>query len=180
MKIRFAFIALVLLICLSANAAEKPPMDIPIYTGGEATMEINLTDEDLLPVLQAMLPMMTQKMGPAGEKINFDEIAAALKDLKRLQVLQIDISKTATENDIAGFYAKNLPSGEWIRIFWQKLPKVGTVAFFVQGGGEKLYGFRVQQVMVDEKPIKRVQVVKTEGKIDFTKLLTIALKIYVP
>jgi len=180
MKTRFALIALILLLCLSANADDKPAMDIPVFPGGEATMEVNLTNDDLLSVLQAMLPMMTNKLGPAGDKINFDDVAAALKDVKRLEVLQLDISKTATESDIMIFYAKHLPSGEWSRVFWQKSPKLGTVAFFVQDGGEKLYGFRVQQVLEDKKPIKRVQIVKTEGKIDFTKLLTIALKIYMP
>lgn len=181
MKLRIIFIVLIFLVCLSANAAEKPAMDIPIYPGGEATMEINLTNDDLLSVLQAMLPMLTQKMGPAGDKINFDDLAAALKDVTRLEILQLDISKTTTESEVSGFYAKNLPpSGQWTRIFWQKAPKLGTVAFYVQGGGEKLYGFRVQQVIEDKKPIKRVQIAKTEGKIDFVKLLAIALKIYAP
>jgi len=152
-------------------------MDIPIYPGGESTMEINLTNEDLLPTLKAILPMM--KMGGL-EKLNPDDIAEAFKDVQRIQVLQLDIKKTATESDIVDFYANKLPPGEWNKVFWQKAGKQGTFVVFVQGTGEKLYGYRVQSAVSDEKLIKRVQIVKTEGKIDYVKLLTIAAKLYMP
>jgi len=175
MRTRFAVIAFVLFACASAIAAEKPAMDIPVYPGGEATMEINLTSEDLLPTIKAMLPMMAGKM---ADKINFDDLDAALKDVKQVEVLQLDIRKDATDAQIADYYAKNVPAGEWSRVFWQKLPNIGTMAFYVQGGGEKLYGFRVQSAVVDEKPIKRVQILKTDGKIDFVKALQIAMKVF--
>lgn len=177
MRTRFVVIALLVLLCASVVAAEAPPMDIPVYPGGESTMEINLTNEDLLPTLKAILPMV--KM--AGmDKLNPDDLAAAFKDVKRIQMLQLDIKKTATEADIADFYAKKLPAGDWNKVFWQKTAKQGTLVLFVQGMGEKLYGFRVQSAMSDEKPIKRVQIVKTEGKIDYVKLLTVAAKMYMP
>lgn len=175
MRTRFALIAFALLLCTSVIAAEKPAIDIPVYPGGEATMEINLTSEDLLPTLQAMLPMIAGKL---ADQINPDDLTGALKDVKQIEMLQIDIAKTATETEVADYYAKNVPAGQWSRVFWQKSPKMGTMAFYVQGGGEKLYGFRVQQAMSDDKPVKRVQVVKTNGKIDFVKLLTIAAKLF--
>jgi hypothetical protein len=174
MRTRLAVIALALLMCACVVAAEKPAMDIPAYPGGEATMEINLTDEDLLPTLKAMLPMMAGKM---ADKINFDDLDAALKDVKRVEALQVDIKKKVTDAEITDYYAKNVPAGEWSRVFWQNLPNIGTMAFYVAGGGEKLYGFRVQQAVVDEKPIKRVLIIKTEGKIDFAKALVIAGKV---
>lgn len=177
MKTHFAVIALALLTCTWVVASEKPEIDIPVYPGGEATMEIDLTSEDLLPTLKAMLPMMAGKM---ADKINFDDLDAALKDVKQIEVLQLDIKGNVTDAQIADFYAKNVPAGEWNRVFWQKVPNVGTMAFYVQGGGEKLYGFRVQQAMVDEKPIKRVQILKTDGKIDFVKVLVIAGKVFMP
>ena len=177
MRTRFAVIVITLLMCASSIAAEKPAMDVPIYPGGEATMEVNLTSEDLLPTLKAMLPMMAGKM---ADKINFDDLDAALKDVKQVEVLQLDIKKDATDAQIADYYAKNVPAGEWNRVFWQKLPNAGTMAFYVQGGGEKLYGFRVQSAVVDEKQIKRVQILKTDGKIDFVKALQIAMKVFMP
>jgi len=177
MRTRFAVIALVLFACTWVVAAEKPAMDIPIYPGGEAAMEVNLTSEDLLPTLKAMLPMMAGKM---ADKINFDDVDAALKDVKQIEVLQLNIKKNATVAQIADYYAKNVPAGEWNRVFWQNLPNAGIVAFYVQGGGEKLYGFRVQSAVVDEKPIRRVQILKTDGKIDFVKVLMIAGKAFMP
>lgn len=178
MKLRIVLVALFLFACMSAFAAEKPPMDIPVYPGGETSMEINLTSEDLLPTLQAMLPMV--KLGGVTDKISPEDLAGILKDVKRVQVLQLDVAKPATDTDVAGYYAKNLPGGEWNRVFWQKSPKLGTVALYVQGAGEKLYAFQVQQVKVDDKPVKRVLIVKTEGKIDFAKLLAVAMKAFAP
>lgn len=177
MRTRFVVLALLALLCGSAVVAEAPPMDIPIYPGGESTMEINLTNEDLLPTLRAILPMV--KMGGL-DKINPDDIAVALKDVKRIQMLQLDIKRTATETDLADFYAKKLPAGDWNKVFWQKAGKQGTLVIFVQGMGEKLYGFRVQSAVADGKPIKRVQILKTEGKIDYVKLMTVAAKMYMP
>lgn len=175
MKIWIAVVVLALLVCGSVVAQEKPAMDIPIYPGGEATMEINLTQDDLLPTLQALLPMI--KIGGPEGAINPDDLAAALKDVTRLEFLQLDMAKNPTDTQVADFYAKNLPAGQWNRVFWQKSAK-GTVAVYVQGGGQKLYGFRVSQEMANDKPIKRVQIMKTEGKIDFAKLLAIASKVF--
>ncbi len=176
MKTWISVIAFMLLACGTIGAAEKPAMDIPTYPGGEATMEINLTQEDLLPTLQALLPMV-KIGGPAGA-INPEDIAAALKDVTRLEFLQIDIAKNPAETQVADYYANNLPSGQWSRVFWQKSDK-GNIAVYAQGKGEGLYGFRVSSKMDGDKPIKCVQIIKTEGKIDFAKLLSIASKIFV-
>ena len=175
MRMRICVVALALLVCGSVTLAEKLAMDIAVYPGGEATMEINLTNDDLLPTLEAMLPLL--KIGGPEGAIDPDQIGAALKDVQRIQFLQLDIAKNPAEAQVADYYAKNLPSGQWSRVFWQKAPS-STVAFYVQGGGEKLYGFRVTQENADDKPIKRVQILKTEGKIDFAKLLATAGKLF--
>jgi len=176
MRLRIALVVLALAVSASAIAAEKPAMDIPVYPGGEANMEINLTNEDLLPTLQAMLPLL--KIGGPEGAIDPNEIGAALKDVQRIQFLQLDIVKNPTGAAVADYYAKNLPAGQWSRVFWQKAGG-GTVAVYVQGAGEKLYGFRVTSEKADDKPIKRVQILKTEGKIDFAKLLTVAGKAFI-
>lgn len=177
MTIRFAVVALLALLLASPVAAEAPAMDIPIYPGAEPTMEINLTNEDLLPTLQAVLPMVKF---PNIDKLNPEDLAAAFKDVKRIQMLQLDVTRAATEDDIAAFYVKKLSPGEWNKVFWQKIPKQGTMAVFVQGMGEQLYGFRITSVKVDDKPAKRVQVLKVEGKIDVVKLISAAAKMYMP
>lgn len=177
MKARLVAMAVLALALASAVVAEAPPMDIPVYPGGEATMELNLTNEDLLPTLQVVLPMVKL---PGVEKLNPDDLAAVFKDVKRIQMLQIEVAKSVSESEIADYYAKRLPAGAWNKVFWQRVPNQGTIAVFVQGLGEKLYGFRVQSTMVDDKPIKRVQILKAEGKLDYVKLISTAAKMYMP
>ena len=179
MRKHIALIAIaVLIVGGAAFAEEKSAMDLPVYPGGEATMEINMGNQDILPMLKAMLPMLSGKLGKMGAKINPEDLAAALKDVKQIELLQVDVAKPeVTENDVAGFYAKNLPAGNWTRIFWQSLQKSGTVAIYSQSGGDGLYGFRVQSTVVDSKPVRRVLALKTQGKIDYVKLLEMAGKL---
>ena len=177
MKMRIFLIVLVLLLSVTVFAQEKPPMDLPIYPGGEPGMEINLSNEDILPMVKAMFPLFAGKLGSAAEKLNPEDVALIFKDMKRIQVLQLDVAKAGvSETDITTYYNKNLPSGSWTRVFWQSAPTVGTVAVYVQGGGESLYGFRVRSVNEDGKPVKRVEILKTEGKIDFAKIIVLAGK----
>ncbi len=173
MKKAIIVIALLLFVCGSVIAADKPEIDIPFFPGGESTMEINLTQDDLLPTLQAMMQMTAGKL---ADRIDFNDVAAALKDVKRVEYLQLDIAKPTTADAVADFYTKKMPAGEWTRVFWQK-SSAGTAALYVQGQGEKLYGYRLAAAKVDGKIIKQVSIVKTEGKIDFVKAASIATKI---
>ena len=176
MKMRIFITVLVLLLSVAAFAQEKPPMDIPVYPGGEPGMEINLSNEDILPMVKAMFPLFAGKLGAAAEKLSPEDIALIFKDMKRIQVLQLDVAKAGvSETDISTFYNKNLPSGSWTRVFWQSAPTVGTVAVYAQGG-EGLYGFRIRTVSEEGKPVKRVEILKTEGKVDFAKLISLASK----
>lgn len=174
MRIRIALAALLLLVCGSVLAADAPQVDVPIYPGGESTMEISLTQDDLLPTLQAMLPMMGGKF---ADKIDFNEVAAALKDVKRVQYITVDIVKPTSFDSIADFYTKKMPAGDWTRVFWQKSSS-GVAAVYIQGQGEKLYAYRLAESKVEGKPIKQISVLKTEGKIDFAKVVTIAGKLF--
>lgn len=169
-----------MILSVPAIAQDKPAIDIPVYPGGETAMEVNLSNEDILPTMKAMLPMLSGNLGSIAQKLDVNELAAVLKDVKRIEVLQIDINKgNATQADVAAYYGKNLPAGNWNKVFWQNTPKMGTIAVYALGAGDSLYGFRVQTLKVDGKPAKQVMAVKIEGKIDFAKLLTIAQK-FVP
>jgi len=175
MRFWIGSIVLALAVCGPVFAQQKPELDIAVYPGGEATMEINLTEEDLIPTLQAMLPLI--KIGGAEDAISDEDIAAALRDVKRIEFLQLDIAKNPAGDAVADFYARKLPAGRWNRVFWLRSPS-GIMALYVQGGGEKLYGFRVTQEKTDDRSIKRVQAFKTEGKIDYAKLIAIAAKVF--
>lgn len=180
MRLRAILVVAILVLTASVVAAEAPPLDVPIYPGGESTMEINMTNEDILPTLKAMLPIVTAKYGDKLKGINADDLATVFKDIKRIQVVQLDITKQGvTTNDVAKYYSTNVPKGDWSRVFWQSVGK-STIALYTQGTGENMsiYGFKIDDKMVDNKPAKSVMVVKTDGMLDLVKLLTIAAKLY--
>ncbi len=163
---------LTLALCSSVVAAEKPALDVAIYPGGQPSMEVNLSQSDLLPALQGILPMVP--LAGLNQILTPEAAAALLNGIKRFQYLQIDIVSNPVDTQVSDFYSKNLPAGEWNRVFWQKA-NIGTIAFYNQGT-EKLYAFLVQQTTIDGKPAKRVQIIRAEGKIDLAQLLSIAAK----
>jgi len=178
---RFLGFILVLMLATAPLAAEteKPPIDLPSLGGGEVTMEINMTSEDILPTVKAMLPWLMSSMGKGAEKIDPDDVASAFEHVKRIQMLQVDYSKPdKTEAEIAAFYAKHVPSGDYTRVFWQSKKLTGTISVYSTSGGENLYMFRVRSVMEEENSIKRIEVAKTEGKMNYAKLIPIAMQFF--
>ncbi len=160
------------------GAQDKPAMDIPLFSGAEATMEVNLSNEDILPMVKAMAPLLGKKFAAITDSISPEEIAEIFKDVRRIQILQLDVAKPGTmEREIADFYARNLPKGDWNRVFWQSGALPGTLAVYAQPGGEAIYAFRVRSVKQDEKSIKKAEVLKAEGKLDYVKLVTLAAKV---
>ena len=177
MKLRIGLIALALIACVGiAWAQDAPSVDIPLYPGGESTMEINMGQADILPMLKTMLPLMSGKAGGLMGQVNIDDLSAVLKDVTQIEFLQVEVAKsTVKESDVADFYAKKLPEGKWTRVFWQS--NSGVTSVFVQSGMTAIYGYRVQTIKVDGKPIKQAQIAKIMGKIDYAKLMEIASKI---
>ena len=180
MKTRAVLAVLLMLVCSIAVAEEeKLPMDLPIYPSGESTMEMNITSADILPMLSAMLPLAARGMGKLAEAISPEEVASILADVRRIQVLQLDVPKPkVTEAQIASYYAANLPQGRWSRVFWQTDSPKGTMALYSQKDTEQLFGFHISSVQAEGKQIERVEVVKIEGKIDYAKIITMAAKLF--
>lgn len=153
--------------CLAQD--EKPPMDLPVYPGGSTTMEINMTSEELLSIFQAMAPTLTERFGPFGEAISMEDLADIVKNVKRIEFLQIEIGKpSVTHQQIADFYSKKLPSGQWSRVALMS-DEASTTAVYAQPGVEQIYGFRTASLQREGKKIQRIQVGKIEGKIDFVR-----------
>ena len=168
-----------LVILLSCSVAwaqdDKPPMDLPVYPGGSSTMEINVTSEELLQMMQAMIPLAGDKLGKLGEVINPESISDILKDVRRIEYLQVDIPQPGVKEDqIAAFYAKKLPAGRWSRVLWLTDSRSGAAALYSQPNTEQLYGFRVTSVKAEKKTIKRADILKIEGRIDYAKALKLA------
>lgn len=175
----WALIGLVVLVMApGAFADEKPPLDIAIYPGGQTSLEINLTHEELAPMLEAMLPLMGDKLGKWAGKIKPEDIAEALSGLKRIELVQVDVKKAdMTELDLAAYYSKTLPPGKWSRLFWQTNDRMGTIGLYSLEGFQGFYGFRITREQVEGKPVYRAMVGKIEGTIDFVKVLALVGKI---
>ena len=180
MKTCAVLVVLLMLLCAAAVAEEeKPPMDLPIYPGGESTMEMNIANADILPMLNAMIPLMGRGMGKMAEAIVPEEVASIFAEVSRIQVLQLNVPKPkVTEGQIASYYSANLPRGKWSRVFWQTDSPKGTMALYSQKDTEQLFGLHIGSVNAEGKQIKRVDVVKIEGKIDYTKILAMAAKLF--
>lgn len=183
MKLRLTLLALALIVASGAAwAQDAPEVDIPIYTGAEVGMEISVSNADILPMLKALMPLATGKLGEVAKNVTAEDIAAVLKDVTVIEMVQMEVTKPGTnESDVANFYAKTLPSGKWNRVFAQTLPgKSGTMAVYAQSGMTGLYGYRIETITVDGKPAKRATVAKIMGKIDFAKVMEIATKVMSP
>jgi|YNPBryBLVA2012_1023415.scaffolds.fasta_scaffold42521_1 hypothetical protein len=172
---KFVF-ALVAALCGPVIAQDKPPVDIPLYPGGETILEINLTNEELLPTIKASLPFLAGR-SPMIDKIDPEAVAEVLKDIKRAQLVQLEVSKKTALQSLTNYYARNVPKGKWSRVFWQSLPDGGAMAIYTREDAEGIYGFRTRSAVSAGKAVTRVEVAKIDGKIDFAKLLEIGLKL---
>ncbi|MGQ9455418.1 MAG: hypothetical protein ACUVRS_10920 [Armatimonadota bacterium] len=157
---------------------EKPPMDLPIYPGGSTVTEVNVTGEELANLIQALLPILGEKFGPVAQVVNSDELTEIIRDIKRIQYMESHISKASvTHEQVANFYSKKLPSGQWSRILWLA-NESNVLALYAQNNMEQLYGFRSSDDQQDGKTIRKAQVVKIEGKIDYVKAVKLVGKVF--
>lgn len=168
----------ILLVCVSAFAEEAAPkVEIPLYPGSEATLELGMAGPDIMPTLNAMMPMIAMGMPGGAEALDPDAIAAIFRDVTRIDVLTLDASKAKdTEKSVADYYAKKLPKGSWAKVVSMKDPKNGTIRVYAKPGGEGLYGFRVRRIIEDGKASNKAEVAKIEGKVDYPKLIELFMK----
>ncbi|MDH7603169.1 MAG: hypothetical protein QHI38_13605 [Armatimonadota bacterium] len=169
--------ALALAAAQSCAQDEKPPIDIPVYPGGSTTMEVNMTAEELIAAVEAMMPSMAENLGPLAQVVSPADIADVVRDVKRIEYLQVEIPKASVSvRQVADFYANKLPAGQWSRVVWLS-DETRVTALFAQAGTEKLYGFRVSNTKQDGKTIRRAQVLKIEGRVDYVKVLKLGAKV---
>ena len=180
MNLRFWTIGLLIaLVCGAAFAEDKPAMDIAVYPKSETLLEVNMTADELFPMIDAMYPMIAARLGSKAENVTAQDVVAALDGLKRIELLQMRIdAKDATEQQITDLYTKKLPKGNWSRVMWQCSDSRGTVGVYATQGFENLYGFKITKKVVDDKPVREVIVAKIEGKVDVAKLAALAGKIF--
>lgn len=177
MRLRIILLALLVFVAVPAFGQEtaKPPMDLAVYPGAETIMEVNLTNEDILPMAKAMIPLMGDRLGKLAEIVQPEDIAAIFKDVTRLEFLQLEVNKAGVaEKDLINFYSNKLPEGQWNKLFYQSGSESGTVSIYAKNGMSGIYGFRIRTISSDNKPVKRIDIIKSEGKIDFVKILTLA------
>lgn len=174
-----AWILPLLLVTLSASSAclaedVKPPMDLAVYPGSETMMEVNLSAEDIQPMIQATLPLLTH--GGGAHSLNPDDLTAALKDVKRIEYVQLDLDKPRTTLQmVADYYIRNIPDGKWSRVYYTSSAD-STLAVYASPALDSYYGFRARTKTIDGRQTKEIDVAKLVGKIDFSKLLSLAAK----
>lgn len=171
MKTRTIISIVLCMLAAVAMAQEKPPVSIPVYPGVQVNMEINMNNEDLA----TLLPMFMSGAGDIAEGISEDDIADMLKNITRVEYLQMESSKPGVDlSKLVSFYNKNIPAGNWHKVFYMKSKDGQVVSVYAQSDMAELFGYRMQTVKVDGKTVNKMDVARIEGKIDFQKLITIA------
>ena len=179
MAIRVVMVLAIAVCACAAVAQEAPSVDIPVYPGGETVMEVNVGQAELMPFISAAITLGGGAMKETMEAVELDEVAEALRDVRRIQFLQVNVLDAgAYQGDIANFYQEQLPAGGWSRVFWSGSGSMGRMAVYIKPDASEIYGFRVSAKNVDGQAVKRVEAAWIEGRIDFTKLLGIAGKLF--
>lgn len=185
---------IILLAALSAAVplyAQQAAPPIPPYPGSKAEFELNLTQQDFLPVIRqwitlapgALAGFLSQSGPVQGMDQNAsNEIAQVMKDvatelqsvlagLNQVSVLAYRRPEQAGAEQITDFYMRELALGQdWLRPFAVDRPE-GSAKVFVKPDLAAMIGIGVSS--------EYVAVARTEGKIDFTALGAMAAK-YIP
>ncbi|MFQ3550305.1 MAG: hypothetical protein SNJ70_11210 [Armatimonadota bacterium] len=153
------------------------PIDIPIYKDADVNLEVNLDNENILPAIKAAIAFM--KDGEkVSEKIDFVTLESVIKDLKRIQLLELSIPvEKAKTDEIIVFYNEEVAKEKWTPVMKQTLPK-GTFALFTKDGGESIFAYRVWEDKYESGNLSKAMVLKTEGKIDIPKLIQMAYQYF--
>ncbi len=177
---RYIIISLVFLLSTGAWSAgtKVDNRTVKVYPESTLTLELDINRSNMLPLLLASMPVIASEMGDKVKDIDLVALARALKDVERIEYLQMEISaQKADKTGIISFYQKNLPNGKWERMFWQSYFDDKTIAVYDRVEGEGIYGFRTELVARNTKKINRIDVVHIDGKVDWTKLVEIIARV---
>ncbi len=171
-------LAAMILLSASAFAEEaKPKVEVPLYPGAEATLELGLAGSDVVPTLNAMLPMLAMGMSKGADLLDADTISGIFRDVTRIDVLTLTASKAKdTELSVADFYSKKLPTGSWAKVFSTKDAANGTIRVYSKSAGDGLYAFRVRRLVENGKIANKAEIAKIEGKMDYLRLIDLFMK----
>jgi hypothetical protein len=177
-------IAVSSLSAFAAVAPAAPAAGSMVYPGANLQFEMSLTDKDFLPAIKQFLPslpgLVAQHVQSDGPKES-PEVAAACAQLQGEQFAKdlmdalsglhkVSIGgytiKSADGDKILQFYAQRLGlSSGWLQPLRVNDPK-GTFRLYVKPDLEEMFGLFVQS--------PEFIVIRTEGKVDITKLAKVA------
>ncbi len=182
----------------SKPVAAKPVAPaIPCYPGGQVDLEITLTQQDILPMIQGLLKNAFVNRGshsltlgvevqatpnpgtaPGGQttvkptapegSISLEEVFSKVVGVF---VLQISVPKSTDSQMLDDYYGRFPKAKTMNRVFFQRIENEETMQLWSGPGGKGLYGFRI--FSEDSSPeLVKVQVARLDGMIDVSKLLT--------
>lgn len=195
MRYKVAVLAALLLMipCLGAVSAAKaavrksPPAgtalqpSIPVYPKGKVTMEINLSNQDLLPLIQGTLftamhesakagpestkpategtPSAVPNIGAMGiDEATVKELQAALAGLNKVSVVGYTVPSSVFPESVADFYVGKLALNKgWNKLFQGVMGK-GLAIVYARPNAESVFGLMVSP--------QSVTVARTFGRID--------------
>lgn len=172
------FVLLVIIAAPAFAEDEASPMDIVAYPGSEIAMEVNMSNEDILPMLQALLPLLGAGKPELSQALNPEEISLILRDVRSVQYLQLEVRQGKSGiGQIADFYSTKLPGGGWSKVFYKASPDT-VMAIYADPKAQAYYGFRARGITVDGKRMNQVDVARLAGRVDLVGLVKVAMRFF--
>ncbi len=149
-------------------ASVGEPLEIPVYPGGQRTLELRLTERDFLPWVRAFFVSLAEVAKAKGMKVSPEEVEEAVSKLKEVKAEGFAYPREYART-LLEFYGQKFPSKEgWRTIVWLLLPDNSFALLVkVRGEMEELFAFGAK----GEKLITHALVVRTEGLPDVGVLL---------
>lgn len=183
-------------------AAVKPVAPaIPCYPGGQVDLEITLTKQDILPMVQGLLKnafvstgdhsfSLGVKTGPVADASpSADPKALGASDTEKpkvsisledvfarvagVYILQVSVPKLTDGKMLDDYYGRFPKAKNMNRVFFQRDDHGGSIQFWSGPGGNGLYGVRIYSEDYNTSPAQmKVQAARLDGTVDVSKLLT--------
>ena len=168
----------------SRSTADQPPTawqtetGLPVHKDAKPVMEVNVGIEDILPAFQSAMPLAARVLGRSLDERDSAEVVKALENVTHLAAIQWDIpASKATDNAIIRFLIDKRPGREYAKVLSHNHKTLGIVQVYAKPGGESLYMFHISKVEENGVKIKRVEVARLEGRVEYFRLVPIIQKL---
>jgi len=151
-------------------APAQPPasLEIPLPENAEVQMEIQVSEDDFLPMIKQVLPQFAGLFLLVAP----EELQEALQGLRQVRVLEVEVPVGPKAEDLVTFYEERFTGQQWRRVFWQRRKPGRVLLLLAQEGLEGTFFVSARQGA--EKT--RLTLVRTLGMANLPQIAALILK----